>query len=162
MGAGVLVALAASIGGVQGTGEAKADLGSDLADASQCSVLYGANCVHVLDAKTWAENVTKWKFGRNGRNDMSDAFRHCAWIGAVATRLGQSEAYTVGMIHEENANGPESEYKMDDWNNFIGSGIGAAAVSSGTSDQWGYVLSECESKARAHALYGLDGIKGNY
>lgn len=160
---GGVLAVGIAVGAVNGAGVAGADSGnSDLNDAADCGVLYGANCVHVVDAKVWAESVTEWKFGHNGRNDMSDAFRHCAWIGALATRLGERDAYTVGFIHEENGPGPESENKMDDWNNFTGAGIGAAAVRSGTSDQWGYVMNECETKARKYELYGLDGVKGNY
>ena len=93
----------------------------------------------------------------------ADAFRHCAWIGALATRLGEQDAYRVGFVHEEyDAEQPKAEMKMDDWNNFTGAAIGSAAVSSGTSDQWGYVLNECESRARSYQLYGLGGVKGNY
>ncbi|MFD6223077.1 DUF6973 domain-containing protein [Nocardia asteroides] len=160
--AGAILVFATLLGSVQGTGEAKAYGSNDLADAGDCVVLYGINCVHAQDARNWATDVTIWKFGKNGHNDMSDAFRHCSWIGAIATRIGESGAYTVGYIHESNANAPEAEFKMDDWNNFVGAGIGAAAVRSGAKDQWGYVLRECESKARGKMLYGMDGKKGNY
>ncbi|WP_394855190.1 DUF6973 domain-containing protein [Rhodococcus aetherivorans] len=162
MGVGAVLAAGIALGGTQGIGTANADVLSDLADAADCTYLYGSNCVHVEDARNWATEVTIWRFGYNGRNDISDAFRHCAWIGAVATRLGERDAYTVGFIHENNSQGPDSEFKMDDWNNFTGAQIGAAAVRSGTSDQWGYVLQKCEAKARSNQLYGLNGVKGNY
>lgn len=133
-------------------------------EALDCAVLNGFACFHAQDAKNWSISVTDWKFKSERKlNTMADAFRHCTWIGALATRIGQQDAYRVGFAHEEyDSSRVEAESKMDDWNNFIGAGIGAAAVRSGTSDQWGYVLNECESRARSYQLYGLDGIKGNY
>ncbi|MBX4170310.1 hypothetical protein K3M35_16870 [Rhodococcus sp. DMU2021] len=135
-----------------------------LDEAVDCAVLNGVSCVHVQDARTWAEDVTMWKFGnRNHHNNMGDAFRHCAWIGSLTTRIGQQDAYRVGFAHEEyDAGQPAAERAMDEWNNFVGAGIGAAAVRSGARDQWGYVLKECESRARNYTLYGLEGIQGGY
>lgn len=136
----------------------------DFDEGLNCAVLNGISCVHVQDARQWSVSVASWKFGDgNHHNNMADAFRHCAWIGALATRLGEQDAYRVGFVHEEyDAEQPKAEMKMDDWNNFTGAAIGSAAVSSGTSDQWGYVLNECESRARSYQLYGLGGVKGNY
>ena len=138
--------------------------GDSFDEGLNCAVLNGVSCVHVSDARNWAESVTTWKFGAvNHHNDMGDAFRHCAWIGALATRIGQQDAYRVGFVHEEyDKDAPEAEKMMDDWNNYIGAGIGADAVASGTSDQWGYVLDQCESRARDRTLYGLGGLQGNY
>lgn len=139
------------------------DAGADaFTDAVDCTSLYGLDCAHAADAKTWAENVTTWKFPGSAHNNMADAFRHCAWIGALSTRIGEQDAYTVGFIHERNSDGPDSEFQMDDWNNYTGAGIGSDAVTSGTPDQWGYVLRQCETKARNYELYGLDGKQGNY
>lgn len=137
----------------------------DLGEAFDCAILNGLDCGYVLDAQAWAVRVTAWKFPGGGHNDMADAFRHCAWMGALATRIGSNRAYTVGYMHEDAGDRrgqPASERQMDEWNNFIGAGIGDDAVRSGTSDTWGYVLNECESRARNFELYGLDGIKGNY
>ena len=129
-----------------------------------CAVLNGISCAHVADARDWSIRVTDWKFGSaNHHNNMADAFRHCAWTGALATRIGEQDSYRVEFVHEEyDKDNNDAEFKMYDWNNFTGASIGAAAVRSGTKDQWGYVLNECESRARAYTLYGLNGVKGNY
>lgn len=158
-GSSVIISVVASGSLLLSPPEAKAD---GFTDALDCAALYGFDCAHAGDAKNWAESVTAWKFPGAAHNNMADAFRHCSWIGAIATRVGQQDAYTIGYIHERNSGGPTSEFEMDDWNNFVGSGIGEVAVASGTSDQWGYVLEQCDAKARNYELYGLDGEQGNY
>lgn len=134
-------------------------------EAIDCFALYNLDCAHAQDAQLWARDVAAWVFPEHAvqHNDMADAFRHCVWIGALATRVGQQDAYTVGFMHEEYAeDNPSEEYAMDDWNNFIGSMIGEDAVNAGVEDEWGHVLAECESRARSYELYGLDGVLGNY
>ena len=80
--------------------QARADNYDDFADAIDCSAIHGFNCAHVVDAKDWAIRVTTWKFPGPAHNNMGDAFRHCAWMGALAKRVGQQGASTVGIIHE--------------------------------------------------------------
>lgn len=122
----------------------------------------GIDCVHVIDSASWAMDVTAWKFPGPAHNNMADAFRHCAWMGALATRIGSGDAAFVGILHEEYSPGPEAERRMDLTNNTTGAWIGDDAVDSGTSDTWGYVMNECESRARNFQLAGLWGKKGNY
>lgn len=133
---------------------------SELVD---CFTYHWGGCNHANDAKNWAIRVTDWKFPGYGKhNDMADAFRHCAWMGATATRLGKTAAFGIGLNHEEHAPGPKQERDMDESNNLAGAQIGEEAKEIGVSDQWGYVLSHCESKARNHKLFGLGGVMGNY
>lgn len=136
---------------------------SDLMDAVGCAQVLGLDCFHAQDAKTWAVAVAEWRFSDlDQHNTAADAFRHCAWMGALSTRVGESKAIEVGNIHENNSRGPEDERAMDLGNNRIGSHIGAQAVIRQPKDQWGYVLKACESQARAGQLNGLNGVKGNY
>lgn len=135
------------------------------ADAIDCFINHQLACWHVKDAREWAYGVTKWKFPgfETYRDNMPDAFRHCAWIGAVATRFGFDDALHIGTIHEMTAtDSTESDAIMDEINNNIGAQIGDEAARRNLDDQWGYVVDQCESKARNYELYGLDGIKGNY
>ena len=152
---------------LQGPSALASSLSDDTAnvgEAAECAVMRGFECKQARDARDWAISVTAWRFPESElkHNDMADAFRHCAWMGALATRLGQSGAYHVGYVHEEYAKGPAAERSMDLWNNLIGADIGEAAKAGNYDDQWGYVLEQCESRARAHELYGMGGVKGNY
>lgn len=137
---------------------------SDLKELADCTFNNVSSCVHGVDAMNWAKSVTAWRFpDSKGLNDMADAFRHCSWIGALTTRVGANDASRVGFMHEDVApNNPPDELRMDRMNNYIGTQIGKKAVESGTSDQWGYVMQQCEAQARNHQLYGLGGVQGNY
>ncbi len=58
---------------------------------------------HGVDAKILskeAENATNTKYGRNGGNDESDAFRHAYWSYTMAEKFGQEGAKTIGDGHE--------------------------------------------------------------
>ena len=137
------------------------------ADTIKCLVNHQIACWQAKDAKDWAFSVTEWRFPEFGpkhmHNTMPDAFRHCAWTGAMATRFGFDDALHISMVHEmTSTDGDESEAIMDELNNNIGAQIGEEAVRLNLDDQWGYVMEQCESKARNYELFGLDGIKGNY
>jgi hypothetical protein len=168
----LIVAMLVALLGVSGLGpvmavaQSSTSISSDAVEMFDCAILSGFDCGHVLDAQSWAFEVTGWKFpNHDGHNDMADAFRHCTWMGALATRIGSNDAYTIGFIHEDAGDRrgqPKAEREMDEWNNFIGAGIGDDAVQSGESDTWGYVLRTCETLAKSGELYGLDGVKGGY
>lgn len=134
------------------------------AEAIECAARYGPfACNHARDAANWARDVTVWKFpNMSHHNNQADAFRHCAWMGALATRVGLSTAYWIGHLHEQHAPGPDQEFYMDVWNNYRGAQYGQIARDARLDDQWGYVLRVCESGARNGHLYGLNGIRGNY
>ncbi|WP_454296798.1 SH3 domain-containing protein [Salana multivorans] len=149
---------------VAGAAGAESSVDNDWVDLFDCTIVHGWRCTHALDARNWAFDVTDWKYpDHSAHNDEADAFRHCTWTGAMATRLDQSGAYYVGYVHEINDSAqPDAEEEMDLWNNFIGAGLGAKAKELDVDDQWGYVLEHCETLARNGELYGLDGVKGDY
>ena len=123
------------------------------------------DCLDVEEAREWAVQVTEWKYPGGNRTDgtRANAFKHCIWMGATATRLGESEAKKIGGTHEfYGINQPGSLRKMDGENNAVGAALGAKAKEDNLSDQWGYVIEECKKLADSNQLYGLDGIKGNY
>ena len=130
-----------------------------------CVLQNKLSCQHVETTKKWAEDVTEWKYPNGNKTDgtKANAFKHCIWIGATATRLGETDAYRVGFTHEKYAKDQKSDFRiMDEWNNFIGAGIGAKAKADNLSDQWGYVIDECQKLAESHDLYGPNGVKGAY
>lgn len=125
----------------------------------------GSECWHLNDTKKWAESTTEWKYPGGNTTDgtISNAFKHCIWIRALATRLGETGSYRAGFVHEEFAtNQPEEFRQMDEWNNFIGAKIGADAKRENIQDQWGHVMDRCYSLAQTNQLYGPGGVKGGY
>jgi len=75
-------------------------------------------------SKDLAFNETKKRFGYNGHNDKSDAFRHCFWSATLARDLGYVEAKMFTDAHESNPTNPPDEKEMDLHNNGVGLGIG--------------------------------------
>lgn len=51
---------------------------------------------------------------------------------------------------------------MDLKNNSVGAELGQEAITARPDDQWGYVLEQCEARARSYELYDMNGVKGNY
>ena len=103
----------------------------ELWELADCAFLVGYKCYDVQDAASWAVRVTAWKFDGLAHNNRGDAFRHCAWMGALSTRIGIDGAISVGELHENHNPGPESERLMDLSNNETGAWIGNEAVLSG-------------------------------
>ena len=73
--------------------------------------------------KTYSETYNI--FSRNGRNDASDAFRHCYWSALLARDLGYANAQTFTNAHESSPDNPFMEKKMDLHNNEVGLQIGS-------------------------------------
>lgn len=69
-----------------------------------------------------AINYTKTKFGRNGFQDASDAFRHAMWNGNLTQRIGASRAKVWTDAHEAYSSGIDKQ--MDLHNNQLGRTIG--------------------------------------
>jgi hypothetical protein len=126
-----------------------------------CAIRY-SDCRAGQDAAKWALDVTVWKFGEQGHNNMADAFRHCAWNGAMAQRMGSGRAANIANNHEKSEGQPPGEKKMDLANNSVGRTLGVKSNREGGGDTWGWVLSKCEGLARDYKLYGLDGRRGAY
>lgn len=71
-----------------------------------------------------AERETERRFGFNGRNDETDAFRHCMWSGLISKRISHSEAIKFTTLHEMQDGNDFAEKSMDLHNNKIGAEIG--------------------------------------
>ncbi|KKD00973.1 DUF6973 domain-containing protein [Photobacterium halotolerans] len=87
-----------------------------------------SNPFHVFSIKSAKEKAfeeTSREFGKNGRNDASDAFRHCFWSALMARELGYMNAQRFTNAHESSPDNPFMEKKMDLHNNDVGLCIGA-------------------------------------
>lgn len=71
-----------------------------------------------------AERETERRFGYNGRNDETDAFRHCMWSGLISKRISHSEALKFTTMHEMQDGNDFAEKSMDLHNNKVGAEIG--------------------------------------
>lgn len=79
---------------------------------------YPIDALKIFANKQIAENMTKNKFGFNGRNDCSDAFRH-AFFNAINTKsVGAIVAQLFAVAHECGNSG--NDLKMDMSNNYYG------------------------------------------
>lgn len=75
-------------------------------------------------SKDTAYNETIRRFGRNGRNDRTDAFRHCFWSSVLSRDIGFYWAKLFTDAHETNPDNPADEKEMDLHNNSVGLKIG--------------------------------------
>ena len=73
---------------------------------------------------------TKKQFGLNGRNDRSDAFRHCFWSAMLTRDLGYQNALRFTNAHESDPRNPPQEKAMDLHNNSVGLSIGKTGGSN--------------------------------
>lgn len=83
-----------------------------------------ANALLVKASKTTAFNETEKRFGFNGHNDRSDAFRHCFWSAILARNIGVWWAKAFTDAHETSPGQPADEKVMDLHNNGVGLKIG--------------------------------------
>lgn len=75
-------------------------------------------------SKDNAFNETTRRFGHNGHNDKSDAFRHCFWSATLSRDIGFYWAKAFTTAHESNPGQPVDEKEMDLHNNSVGLDIG--------------------------------------
>lgn len=80
----------------------------------------------IKKAKEAAFAETTRRFGRNGHNDKSDAFRHCFWSALLARDIGYANALQLTTAHESSFTNDPAEKQMDLFNNSVGLGIGRA------------------------------------
>lgn len=78
----------------------------------------------IKSSKDRAFNETKKRFGTNGHNDASDAFRHCFWSAMLSRDLGYYNAKEFTTAHEDWPGNPPGEQRMDLHNNGVGLQIG--------------------------------------
>lgn len=83
-----------------------------------------AHIMTIKESKEAAFAETKKQFGRNGRNDKSDAFRHCYWSALLSKELGYTNALEFTTAHESSPANIQSEKTMDLYNNKLGLQIG--------------------------------------
>ena len=84
------------------------------------------DCGKVKGCRDDAFNATVKKFGRQGHNDTSDAFRHCYWSCCMAQKIGAEEAKRFGDAHENFPGNPCDERDMDFYNNDVGRRVGSS------------------------------------
>lgn len=98
------------------------------------------------DAREAAFAETIRRFRRNGRNDKSDAFRHCFWSAILARDIGFDNAMRFTTAHESSPKNRLDEKRMDLHNNRVGLDIGR---SKGSNDS---ISAHCMSALRAGKL----------
>ena len=81
---------------------------------------YPKDALIVYKAKDTVDDLTQKVFGKAGRNDESDAFRHFIWAGLLVKELGQKRAELFLTAHEQDPGQPASERDMDIANNKMG------------------------------------------
>jgi len=77
-----------------------------------------------------AIHVTRETFGFSGRNDPTDAFRHCYWSCCMTKNGGGDAAKGIGDAHENDPGNPKCEMNMDLFNNAMGISFARANPSS--------------------------------
>lgn len=84
----------------------------------------------IKKARDVAFSTTKSRFGRNGHNDKSDAFRHCFWSAMLARDIGYKNALKFTTAHEDFPENPANEKDMDLHNNKVGIRLGLSMASN--------------------------------
>lgn len=82
------------------------------------------------ESRELAFSETKRIFGVNGRNDKSDAFRHCYWSALLSRKLGYINALEFTNAHESSSLNDPLEKTMDLHNNSVGLKIGHSKLPS--------------------------------
>lgn len=82
------------------------------------------NSYKISECKNKAMTETRKRFGHNGRNDKSDAFRHCYWSALLAREIGYQQALEFTKLHESVPGNDLKEKAMDLHNNSVGVDIG--------------------------------------
>ncbi len=81
---------------------------------------YPKDALIVYEAKIKVDSLTEKVFGKAGKNDESDAFRHFVWAGLLVKELGKERAETFLAAHEQDPDQPKKEKEMDLINNKLG------------------------------------------
>ncbi len=84
----------------------------------------------IKESKNVAFAETKSRFGNNGHNDKSDAFRHCFWSAMLSRDIGYKNALEFTTAHEDFPENPVNEKDMDLHNNNVGIRLGVSMASN--------------------------------
>jgi|GEM_PF-3772526 len=87
------------------------DICSSLTESEKLlSIRYPVAALKVNTARNVAISKTREKFGYNGLEDSSDAFRHGIWNAAMVIRIGEEKAELFATAHEDkDTDGVESD-----------------------------------------------------
>jgi hypothetical protein len=96
---------------------------------------YPLAAIRVYRTKRDATNSTKRLFGRNFRNDESDAYRHFMWSGLIREKIDKDRVEAFLNAHEANNSEPDAEGKMDKSNNAKGIAIAEKLIGEGNFSQ---------------------------
>jgi len=97
----------------------------NLTDEEKTYVLQHPHHINTIkESKEKAFSETKKNFGYNGRNDRSDAFRHCFWSAILSRDIGYLNALEFTTAHESSPLNDSKEKQMDLHNNSVGLKIG--------------------------------------
>lgn len=89
-----------------------------------CKLSYSlSQCNYALQTSRKAQTETKRRFGINGMDDKSDAFRHAFWNALMANGHGVSFAKTIADNHEKYNPGSALANQMDLYNNAQGRSV---------------------------------------
>lgn len=83
----------------------------------------------IYDSKQIAFAETKRRFGENGHNGKTDAFRHCFWSAILCRDIGYAGALAFTIAHEGFTSNPVIEKQMDLHNNSVGLRYGMSKAS---------------------------------
>jgi hypothetical protein len=78
----------------------------------------------IKESRRKAYSETTKVIGYNGKNDNSDAFRHCFWSAILSRDIGYYNALMFTNAHESDPSNPKKEKAMDLHNNSVGLQIG--------------------------------------
>ena len=96
------------------------------AEALLC-ILHPFDCAKVNRCADQAFMATVMRFGHQGLDDPSDAYRHCFLSCCMAQRIGARRAQQFGDAHEAFPGNPNCENKMDQANNATGRALGKSS-----------------------------------
>jgi hypothetical protein len=80
--------------------------------------------IFLQNSKKKSYNEATKRFGFNGHNDRSDAFRHCFWSATLTREIGIIWTKLFTDAHETKEGQPAAEKEMDLHNNGVGMNIG--------------------------------------
>lgn len=112
----------------------------------QYILLHPTHALIISETKDIAFKETQLRFGINGHNDKSDAFRHCFWSALLTRKIGYDGAREFTTAHESSPTNVPAEKGMDLHNNSVGLNIGK----NGGTDK--YLSSLCATALAAGKL----------
>lgn len=111
------------------------------------------NAYQIRQNRGKAFRETERRFGMNGRNDESDAFRHCYWSALISRDLGRHEAIKFTTLHEMRPGNALAEKSMDLRNNAVGAEIGKKGLTDEELSEKCYEALETGLLETVHDLF---------